>query len=201
MVLNSTFTFNVESKKEVEQFQNIRTMLKIVVAIQNWENENLPELETTSGRFIFLYLLSYFCNQTNPLTESTPLKSIYRTDRISEKSIRNKLKDFHAEGLIQFVSLSEDMRSKCAIPTDLLIRKIINYAERIHYIMRSHYYLVDIKEMNGLQHEAIAQVDQNHQALRDNLHHYLHNKSSAKLTKPSALLTKAERIALFAFQF
>ena len=184
----------------MEQFQNIRTMLQIVVAIQNWEIENLPELETTSGRFIFLNLLSYFSSQTHPLAESTPLKSIYRTERISEKSIRNKLKDFHSEGLIQFVSLSEDMRSKCAIPTNLLIRKIINYAEQIHYIIRTHYYLVDINEQAAINVKEMRLVDQSHQTLRRNLENYLHNKSSLKLNKPSALLTKAERMALFAFQ-
>jgi uncharacterized radical SAM superfamily protein len=184
----------------VEQFQNIQTMLQIVVAIQNWENENLPELETTSGRFIFLNLLSYFCNESNPLAESSPLKSIYRTDKISEKSIRNKLKDFHSDGLIQFVSLSEDMRSKCAIPTDLLIRKIINYAEQINYIIRSHYYLVDVKTRNEVQHGMVSVVEKNEDILKSNLHHYLNNKTSSKLTKPSAFLTKAERIALFAFQ-
>ncbi len=188
----------------MEQFQNIRTMLQIVLAIHNWETENLPELDTSSGRFIFLNLLSYFCNQTNPLSDSTPLKSIYQTDRISEKSIRNKLKDFHADGLIQFVSLSEDMRSKCAIPTDLLIRKIINYAEQVNYIIRSHYYLVDIADQEvdkqGVKDNAISLVEQNHQILTDNLQHYLNNKSATKLMKPSALLTKAERVALFAFQ-
>jgi uncharacterized radical SAM superfamily protein len=189
---------------KVEQFQNIRTMLQIVMAVHVWEAENLPELETSSGRFIFLNLLSYFCNHANPLSDSTPLKSIYQTDRISEKSIRNKLKEFNEQGLIQFVSLSEDMRSKCAVPTDLLIRKIINYAEQVNYIVRSHYYLVDIVDRDEARqndkNNAIAMVEQNHQGLTDNLKHYLNNKSAAKLKRPSALLTKAERVALFAFQ-
>jgi hypothetical protein len=40
--------------------------------------------------------VTYFYKDQQKNTDTLPLKSIYRTDNISEKSIRNKLKDFKA---------------------------------------------------------------------------------------------------------
>jgi hypothetical protein len=55
-------------------------------------------------------------------------------------------------------------------------------------------------DQQSVKDNTISLIEQNHQILTDNLQHYLNNKSATKLMKPSALLTKAERVALFAFQ-
>lgn len=184
----------------MEQFQNIRTMLQIAVDIHNWESEHMQELETMSGRFIFLNLVSYFCKDQQQTASSSPLKSIYRTENISEKSIRNKLKDFNAKGLIRYVTLANDGRSKCAIPTNQMIKRLIVYSEQINYIIRNHFYLVDIHNTTFPPGDSPICISQHQSQLQKNLENYIQKGLADKFMNPCSELSQAERKALLSFE-
>jgi len=184
----------------MEQFQNIRTMLQIAVDIHNWESEHMQELETMSGRFIFLNLVSYFCKDQEHSLDTSPLKSIYRTENISEKSIRNKLKDFHAKGLIQYVTLASDGRSKCAIPTNQMIQRLIVYSEQINYIIRNHYYLVSTENQLKVDSLNTGLIPQQHAQLQKNLKSFIPQRVASKLMDPTIELTRMEKRTILAFQ-
>ena len=165
----------------MEQFQNCRTMLQIAVDIHNWESEHMRELETTSGRFIFLNLINYFCKNEHQLAMPSPLKSIYRTDKISEKSIRNKLKDFNSSGLVEYVSIQSDGRSKCAIPTNQMIKRLMVYSEQVNYIIRNHFYLVDIDNPHSEKLKESMAMNSQQKRLQHNLNHYIHKGTANRL--------------------
>jgi hypothetical protein len=183
----------------MEQFQNLRTMLEIAVQVHNWESEHFPELETMSGRFIFLSLVTYFYKDQQKNTDKLPLKSIYRTDNISEKSIRNKLKDFKAQGLIQFVSLEKDGRGKCAVPTKQLIKRLIEYAEQINYIIRNHYYLVAVQERND-EWQNTDMPNRQKALLMQNLKTHLKKDLSSRVIKSKLGRSRSEEKEMMAFE-
>lgn len=174
-------------------------MLDIAVEIHNWESEHFPEMETMSGRFIFLSLVTYFCKDQDKNSDALPLKSIYRTDNISEKSIRNKLKDFKAQGLVKFVSLEKDGRSKCAIPTNQLIKRLIEYAEQINYIIKNHFYLVSIQDREQ-EKERSELFSKHDDLLTHKLKNYIHQDLANREIHPGRELNPAEKNTRLTFE-
>lgn len=183
----------------MQKIQNIRTMLQIAVDLHNWESEHMNEMETLSGRFIFLNLVSYFCKNKQEVQDVSPLKSIYRTEKICEKSIRNKLKEFNSNGLIQFVPLKSDARSKCAVPTNQMIKRLMLYSEQINRIVKNHVYLVEIEKHTSAQFPAKKALNQQHTDLKINLEKYITHELAKKLTSADHELTAIETFALQSF--
>jgi len=184
----------------MQEFQKMKTMLQIASDIHNWESEHMKELETMSGRFIVLNLVNYFC-KNNPNTASTsPLKSIYRTDNISEKSIRNKLKEFNLNGLIRYTNLKSDGRSKCAIPTDEMINRLINYSEQINIIIRNHFYLVEIQNQSTEKTNTYLHNKREATDLENNLRFFISDDMSNKLLTPNQCLSGKNQKIVKAFE-
>lgn len=130
----------------MKQTETEDSFLAVMQAIHEWEIENLTEFSCSGGKFIFKNLVNHFCQSSTDSITHLPLKRIYHNSEISEKTIRNKLRELEDAGLIQFVSDSQDKRIKYAVPTHQLVSKLIAYAENINYILKSNFYLIENSE-------------------------------------------------------
>ena len=121
----------------MSQFQDIQKLLFILVKLNEWEQKHLSEFSGTIGRRIFFNLVHHFCNENSGDIDS--MKKIYSIDDISERAIRNKINSYKDSGLLAFSFVSQDKRSKKAVPTEKTINYIIDYGLYVSFLLKSNY--------------------------------------------------------------
>jgi hypothetical protein len=125
--------------KEVETI-NIQQLklLRVMLQIRQWEAVHQTVLRTHSGRDLYLRLATSLLED-----EGKPKALKYLQGQMTERSTRERIKEFQAQGLIDFVSHESDQRTKFAMPTKKFVAELNEHLNCIKHICEQEFLMID----------------------------------------------------------
>jgi hypothetical protein len=121
-------TINVQQSK----------LLRVMLQIRQWEIGNQSALRTRSGRDLYMRLAASLLED-----QEKPKSLKYLQGQMTERSTRERIKDFHAQGLIDFVGHEADRRTKCAIPTKKFVTQLNEHLSYLRHLCEHEFLMID----------------------------------------------------------
>ena len=100
-----------------------------------WERENIPYIKTTSGRDLYFALARFTLLQDSDTTPS--LKTLVLG--LTSRAMRQRIREFEAEGLIITVQHETDARSRVLKPTQKLLDTFDLHVGLMRRVFRQHF--------------------------------------------------------------
>ncbi len=103
---------------EIEQHVHELDLLKVMLEIRNWEDVQLHELQTISGRHLYFSLAETLLHESNVSQRIKQLRG-----QVTERATRQRIREFVELGLVEISNNQNDQRAKNVTPT----RKFITH--------------------------------------------------------------------------
>lgn len=103
--------------------------------VNAWERDNIPYIDTASGRDLYFLLASNALLREEP--NRAPVKS--HALNLNARTMRNRIKDFHAAGLISIATSPEDGRARTIEPSEKLLKIFKEHNLAARDIFRAHF--------------------------------------------------------------
>lgn len=103
---------------EIEQHVHELDLLKVMLEIRNWEDVQLHEFQTISGRHLYFSLAETLLDEPNVSQRIKQLRG-----QVTERATRQRIREFVELGLVEISNNQNDQRAKNVIPT----RKFITH--------------------------------------------------------------------------
>jgi len=124
-------------KEANQKIENIH-FLEIFIEMNNWEGHD-KALLTLSGRDLYIQIAAGLL--TDPKSSILNLKSIQ--GHVTDRSTRNRLKEFQNLGLVQVAYNKYDARTKRIVPTDKLISMLNSHIRYLKKLIEKKYILIE----------------------------------------------------------
>lgn len=114
-------------------------LLEFLVSIHDWEMAECKPLHTQSGRSLYFELaktvLKDETNQAGGLKRSL--------GRLSERTVRNRMRSFESKGFLEVRSRSTDGRTRQLVATDKFLEVLDHHLEECLVRLENHYFLIE----------------------------------------------------------
>jgi len=116
------------------------SFLRLLIALNYWEGSEKNEIRTESSRELFFQLAeSLLISPQAPKYQT--LK--FLAGRLTERAMRQRVREFEALGLVNVLPGSLDSRSKQLAPTKEFISKLNMHLKLKREVCERHMYLID----------------------------------------------------------
>jgi len=122
-----------------EQCVSDPNLLRILIEINQWEDCNLRELQTVSGRDLYFRIAATLLGDA--AGKKQPLKLL--GGRITDRATRNRIREFEALGLINVVDNEDDARTRRVIASDELIKRVNHHTQLFKQLCDKQYLMLD----------------------------------------------------------
>lgn len=113
-------------------------LLRVMIQIRQWEMRQPDELQTMSGRDLYLRLAaSLLQNDGKPQA----LKSLQGD--MTERAIRIRIKEFQKQGLIELDANQFDQRTKRAVPTEKFVNRLNQHLDLLMHLCEQEFFMID----------------------------------------------------------
>ncbi len=123
---------------QFEQEVHELKLLRVMVQIREWEDRQLPELHTISGRNLYFRVAASCLNDS---WQTQHLKSYLGV--VSERSTRQRMREFEEMGLIHLVDNADDQRSKRAVPTAKFLKRLNQHLDLLKSMCNHQFLMLD----------------------------------------------------------
>ena len=113
-------------------------LLKLLILIHDWENDQLPELRTLTGRNLYFRIAASLISDKQSPQHLKPLKGM-----LTERATRQRIRIFQHLGLLQILNNESDQRTKRAMPTEKFLQHLNQHIDAVRQLCDSHYFIVD----------------------------------------------------------
>ncbi len=117
---------------------NDRDLLRILIAVNQWEDAQYRELQTISGRDLYFKIAGTLL--TDAAGKPQPLKLL--NGRITDRATRTRIREFQELGLIEVVDNEDDYRTKRVVPTDKFVARLNHHLRLLKQLCDTHYLMV-----------------------------------------------------------
>ena len=114
------------------------TLLRVMIQIREWEDSQLPELQTISGRYLYFRIAACYLQGVH---SSQHLKVFQ--GGVTERAMRQRMREFEAMDLIQMEDNESDQRTKRVIPTEKFLLHLNQHLEFLRRILSQNYLMFD----------------------------------------------------------
>jgi hypothetical protein len=114
------------------------TLLSIMIQIREWEDGQLPALQTISGRYLYFRIAACHLQGSQVSQHLKVLQG-----GVTERTMRQRMRDFEAMGLIQIEDNESDQRTKRVIPTEKFLLHLNQHLEFLKHILGQNYLMFD----------------------------------------------------------
>jgi hypothetical protein len=114
------------------------TLLRIMIQIREWEDGQLLALQTISGRYLYFRIAACYLQGGHT---SQHLKVFQ--GGVTERAMRQRMREFEAMGLIQMEDNQSDKRTKKVIPTEKFLLHLNQHLEFLRLILSQNYLMFD----------------------------------------------------------
>lgn len=113
-------------------------LLDLLIALNDWESMQKGELKTQSGRSLYYQLARVLLDERK---NRSALKQ--RLGRLSERSIRDRMRAFEANQLLQREPGVFDARTRTLVPTERFLDIIEQHLAYCQKTIESRYFLIE----------------------------------------------------------
>jgi hypothetical protein len=99
---------------------NDPNLLRILIEINQWEDNQGREFQTVSGRDLYFKIAATLLDGSTD--KKQPLKLL--SGRITDRATRNRIREFQELGFVEVVQSDLDTRSKRVVPTDKFVTRL-----------------------------------------------------------------------------
>lgn len=114
-------------------------LLAFLVALNDQEVNGCEALHTQSGRTLFFELAKTLLG--DPTTQAASLKQ--RMGRLSERTIRNRIRTFEQMELLKVLPRVVDARTRELVATEKFEQELKVHLDRCGVILDKHFYVID----------------------------------------------------------
>lgn len=114
------------------------TLLRVMIQMREWEDCQLPALKTISGRYLYFRIAACYLQGSQPLQHLKVLQG-----GVTERAMRQRMREFEAMGLIQMEDNESDQRTKRVIPTEIFLLHLKQHLEFLKHILGQNYLMFD----------------------------------------------------------
>ena len=114
------------------------TLLRVMIQIREWEDGQLPAMQTISGRYLYFRIAACYLQGAH---SSQHLKVFQ--GGVTERTMRKRMREFEAMGLIQMEDNELDQRTKRVIPTEKFLLYLNQHLEFLKRILSQNYLMFD----------------------------------------------------------
>lgn len=121
-------------QNELNEFALLATMIRV----REWEEVNLPELKTLSGRNLYFRIAKYL---VAPPAEATRLKLL--SGNVSDRATRARIREFEKLGFIHLSENQTDHRSRNLNPTTKYLEKVNLHLWAVKKICSENFVMIE----------------------------------------------------------
>jgi hypothetical protein len=114
-------------------------LLQVLIAINDLEDDGQLELQTITGRNLYFRTAAKLIN--NSVNPTKQIKSF--TGRQSDRAMRQRMREFELQGLINIGNKGRDKRTKNAVPTEKFINQLNEHLALIREICNSQFLMIE----------------------------------------------------------
>lgn len=114
-------------------------LLSFLVALHDQETNGFDALHTQSGRTLYFELAKTMLDDQTRQTAG--LKQ--RLGRLSERTIRNRMRSFEEMGLLKVHPRSADGRTRELVATEKFAQELKLHLDKCGVILEKHFYVID----------------------------------------------------------
>lgn len=106
--------------------------------LNEWERKNLPFLQTASGRDLYFSLVRRW------LLRHESNDSLLKTFviRLTDRAMRNRIRNFEEIGLITCTQMGSDARARTIQPTQKMLETFESHTLELRKIFREHFFYI-----------------------------------------------------------
>lgn len=123
---------------ELKQVVHEPSLLKIMIQIRDWEDSELRVLQTISGRNLYFRIAATYLNDSQ-----LPQQLKLLQGGVTERSTRQRLREFEEMGLIDITDNETDRRTKSAIPTEKFLQHLNGHLDLLKKICDQQFLLLN----------------------------------------------------------
>lgn len=109
--------------------------LLALAKVNAWERENIPQLKTASGRDLYFLLAGNSLLRTEPHTAHMKSHAL----QLHTRTMRNRIREFHNDGLVVISTSSSDGRALTIEPSEKLLQVFENHTLAMRVIFKKHF--------------------------------------------------------------
>ena len=118
-----------------------KRLLKILIEIHKWEQDQLNQFENISARDIYFKIAEDLLNSNSG---SRSMKQQISQTRHSERAARNNIRRLKESGILRSEKISKDARLRKIIPTDIYLNKLNEHLHTFQSISAKYYMMIEI---------------------------------------------------------
>jgi hypothetical protein len=118
----------------------LTALVKCMSALHSWELENMPFMETTTGRHLYYMVARRAIAEQGQLDKS--LKDLFTSPHFTERGLRNRMQEMSEQGIFTTYQSSADGRNKHLIPTEVFYEHVFKHAQQIRRLLRETFLLI-----------------------------------------------------------
>lgn len=118
----------------------LTALIKCMSALHAWELENLPFMQTTTGKHLYYMVAQRAVAEKSQLDKS--LKDLFTSSHFTERALRNRMQEMSEQELFTTYQSSADGRNKHLIPTEQFYEHVFEHAQQIRKLLRESFLLI-----------------------------------------------------------
>jgi hypothetical protein len=111
-----------------------------MLQIREWEDGQLPELQTISGRNLYFRIAASYLNDPDMPQHLKLLQG-----GVTERATRQRLREFEEQGLIEILCNESDQRTKRAKPTEKFLMHLNQHMDLFKHMCGQQFWMLDKK--------------------------------------------------------
>jgi hypothetical protein len=123
---------------EFENSVNEPNLLRVMIQMHDWENRQLQELQTLTGRELY-FRIAEVCLNDSQLPQQ--LKLFH--GRSTERAIRQRMREFEELGLIDVSHNMSDQRTKCVVPTEKFLQHLNQHLDLLRFFCDRRFLMME----------------------------------------------------------
>lgn len=125
-------------KSESESDVHALNLLRVLIQIHDWEDAHNDELKTMSGRSLYFRLAASYLDDPKMPQQLKRLNG-----RLTERSTRNRMREFEQQGLMNINDSESDQRAKRAMPTKLFLKHLNDHLDMLKKMCDEKFVMLD----------------------------------------------------------
>lgn len=122
---------------EFENSVNEPILLRVMIQMHDWENRQLQELQTLTGRELYFRIAEVCLNDSQP-----PQLKLFH-GRSTERAMRQRMREFEELGLIDVLNNMSDQRTKYLVPTEKFLEHLNQHLDLLRLFCDRRFLMVE----------------------------------------------------------
>lgn len=122
------------------QFIADKKLLKVLIEINKWENEELKQFKNLAAREIYFSIAEDLLLKDN---HKRSIKQQIRSKNCTERASRINIRKLEKNGILESKKIQNDARRKKIIPTHVFLEKLNEHLKAIKSICKEEFHMIE----------------------------------------------------------